>query len=263
MPDSPEQATSQILPSRYFFKIDWTKHGAEDNCFVLDRKLREDRQPEISPILVFTGAAYDNIIIAVSPVSWRTFRKAFNALCEKVKHAVIAAFYHFPAFIKPLIFVFKQKIRGKASHDNRAGLDLRRSVTLLFHRQIEVLCFAALFRRNRIAVCFILPINITVTASFGVFRTSVPWVPTCVFLHAHLFVPTLKLYESRFCRDDYIMNYKYSKGRATRFSRRYSFRSRRQMIVPIPLFLSGIPSSTSNSDAILALGIVDILISMG
>ena len=37
----------------------------------------------------------------------------------------------------------------------------------------------------------------TVTASFRVFRTAVPRIPTCVFLYAHLLVPTLKLYESR------------------------------------------------------------------
>ena len=173
---------------------------------MLDRKLRKDWQTEIRPILVFTGSAYDNIIIAVSPVSRRTFRKAFNALREKVKHAIIAAFYHHPAFITPFICVLQQKIRCKARHDNRAGRDLRRSVTLLFDRQIEVLCFAALFRRNRTAVCFILSINIAVTASFGVFRTAVPWIPTCVFLYAHLFVPTLKLYASRVVEVEYTTN---------------------------------------------------------
>ena len=57
--------------------------------------------------------------------------------------------------------------------------------------------------------------------------------------------------------------YRYFKGNAMRFSQRYSFRSRRHMMAPIPLFLSGIPSNTSNSDAILALGMVDILISIG
>ena len=100
-------------------------------------------------------------------------------------HAVIAAFYHFPALVTPLVRVLQQKIRGEASHDDRTGRNLRRSVTLLPDRQIKVLRFAALFRRNRTAVCFILPINIAVTASFGVFRTAVPWIPTCVFLCAH------------------------------------------------------------------------------
>lgn len=175
---------------KILFEINWTKHGAEDNRFVLNRKLREDRQPEIRPILVFAGAAYDNIIIAVSPVSRHTFRKAFNALREKVKHAITAAFYHSPAFITPFVCVLQQKIRGKASHDDGTRRDLQRSVTFLFYRQIEVQCFSALFRRNRTAVCFILPINIAVTASFGVFRTAVPWIPTCVFLFTHLSVPT-------------------------------------------------------------------------
>ena len=113
------------------FKINGAKHGTEDNCFVPDRKLREDRQSEICPILVFAGAAYDNIVIAVSPVSRRTFRKALDALREKIKHTVVAAPYHFPAISTPFICVLQQVIRGKASHDNRAWRDFQRSVPLL------------------------------------------------------------------------------------------------------------------------------------
>ena len=157
-----------------------------------DRKLCEDRQPEIRPILVFAGAAYADIVIAVSPVSRRTFRKALDALRKKVKHAVIAAPDHFPAFITPCIRILQQKIRGKAGHNDGTRRDLRRSVTLLFDRQVEVLRFAALLRRNRTAVCFILPVNIAVTASFGVFRTAMPGIPACVFLFTHFLIPAIK-----------------------------------------------------------------------
>ena len=110
-----------------------------------DRKPCKDRQPEIRPVLVFTGAAYDHIIIAVSPVGRHTFPKALNAFREKVKHTIAAVFYHFPAFIAPLIRVLQQKIRGKAGHDDGTGRDLQRSVSLLSDRQVEILCPAALF----------------------------------------------------------------------------------------------------------------------
>ena len=172
------------------FKIDRTKHRTENDRFVLDRKLRKDRQAEISTILIFAGASYNHIIIAVSPVSRYTFQKAFDTLRKKIEHTITAAFYHFPALITPFVCIFQQKIRGETGHDNRSGRDLHRSVSFLFDRQIEILCFAALLRRNRTPVCFILPINIAETASFGILRTTVPGIPAFVFLFAHFPIAT-------------------------------------------------------------------------
>ena len=48
---------------------------------------------------------------------------------------------------------------------------------------------------------------------------------------------------------DTLIHYKYSNGSATRFSRRYSFWSSRQMMAPIPRFRSGTPLRMSNSEA--------------
>ena len=45
-----------------FFKINRPKHRTEYNRFVLDREFSEDWQPEISPILVFAGAAYEHAL---------------------------------------------------------------------------------------------------------------------------------------------------------------------------------------------------------
>ena len=108
-------------------------------------------------------------------------------------------FDHFPAFITPLVRVLQQKIRGKGGHDDGAGRDLQRSVTLLFDRQVEIQCFAALLRRNRTAVCFILPVNIAVTAPFGILRTAMPGIPACVFLFTHDFIPTLIILRFPIC----------------------------------------------------------------
>ena len=47
-----------------------------------------------------------------------SIRKAFNVLHDKVRHAVIAAFYNIQALIMSFVRALQQKLRGKAGHDN-------------------------------------------------------------------------------------------------------------------------------------------------
>jgi len=166
-------------------QLDGAKHGAENNCFIFDGKLRKDGQPEIRPVLIFTGAAYNDIVIAGAPVGGNALRKALDALCEEIKHTIRAGFYHFPAFPAPFIRILQEKIGGEAGHDNGSGLYLEASVPLLFNREVEIQRFTALLRRNQAAVGSILPVYIAISAALGVLGAAMPGIPACIFPVTH------------------------------------------------------------------------------
>lgn len=141
------------LPSCYHFNYSWTqihrqvdllKQRFTDYWFFLYRRIKKDRQSVIRPILILTGTADMNVIVARSPIMGDTIVKSVYPFCYKKKFKLGALFYHLPTFIPPAVGVFKEKVTWKAEINYSVPLALQfiLSVFVLFYRKIKGFVFS-------------------------------------------------------------------------------------------------------------------------
>ena len=148
---------------------------------MLDGKRPKNGQTIIDHILIFHCTSHHNVVIAFAPVVGHTFQETIDAFGEEKEPKVVSLFHHPPTFRPPFVRIFQEEIRGKASEDNLAALNLPRLVAFPLHRKVEIARLAALAARNLAAIHLILTVNIAVFAPGANLGATMPRIPVGVY----------------------------------------------------------------------------------
>lgn len=161
---------------KVLFHVYLPYHGLADDFAVLYGQTQKYRQSVISSVLIFTGAAYGNIVPAVSPVGRYALRKAFHPLGYNVKMEILTLTYHVPAALPPFIGVFKEEVRRHAGKYNAVLIgQLVLSLTVLFQRQIVI---SSLCNNGSVlADTFVPAVNVAIRTACTYLVTAIPRIP--------------------------------------------------------------------------------------
>ena len=152
---------------------------------MLYRQRQEYRQPEVGALLIFDGAAYHNVVVALAPVRREALGETVDALCEKVEPAIGALPHHAPAVLPPWVGVLQQEIRRETGQNNPTRRYFVAAAAASLHRQVERRVFCAPAACGRIPVHFVLPVDVAEFAARTYFRAAVPGIPVCVYAVFH------------------------------------------------------------------------------
>ena len=161
-------------------EINGSNQWCNDNTLVLDGQRLEDWQTVISHLLVFHRAAYQHIVIAVTPVIGHALHETVDTLGEEIKPEVAPPLHHQPALLTPLVGISEQKVGSETGEDHLAALNLPRLVTLALNGEIETASLTTFATRHLAAVHFVLPIYIAVLAPRTDLGASVPRIPVLI-----------------------------------------------------------------------------------
>ena len=151
---------------------------------MLDGQGLENRQPEISHLLVFHRAAYQHIVVAVRPIRRQALLQAVNPFGEEIEIKVLTLTHHLPALPSPLVGILQKEVGSKTGEYKLAARDFVGLVPLEAHRQIECRGLAADAACHGAAIHLILTINVAVLAARTDLGTPVPGIPVGVYVPA-------------------------------------------------------------------------------
>ena len=147
---------------------------------MLDGQRLEDRQTVIGHLLVLHRAAYQHIVIAVTPVIGHALHETVDTLGEEIKPEVAPPLHHQPTLLTQLVGIGEQEVGSETGEDHLAALNLPRLVTLALDREIETTRLTAFAALHLAAVHLVLPIYIAVLAPRTDLGASVPRIPVLV-----------------------------------------------------------------------------------
>ena len=158
---------------------------------MLDGQRLEDGQTVIGHHLILHRAAYQHIVISVTPIIGHALHETVDALGEEIKPEVAPPLHHQPALLTPFVGIREQKVRSETCEHHLAALNLPRLVTLAFDGELETASLTAFAARHLAAVHFVLPIYIAVLAPRTDLGASVPRIPVfidvCTLCHKLVF----------------------------------------------------------------------------
>ena len=162
-------------------KVDGGEHRRHDDALVLDGEREKDGETIVGHLLVLDGATHDDVVVAVAPIVGHALQEAVDALGEKEKPEVAAAFHHLPTVRAPEVGILQEEVGGEAGEDNLAALHLPRLVALALQREVEIGGLAALAARYLAAVHLVLPIDVAILAPRTYLGASMPRIPVGVY----------------------------------------------------------------------------------
>lgn len=108
-----------------------------DDALVLDGQRFEDRQSVIGHLLVLHRAAYQHIVITITPIIGHALHETVDTLGEEIKPEVAPPLHHQPALLTPLVGISEQEVGSETGEHHLAALNLPRLVTLALDGEIK------------------------------------------------------------------------------------------------------------------------------
>ena len=165
-------------------EVNGSNQWCNDDALVLDGQRFEDRQSVIGHLLVLHRAAYQHIVITITPIIGHALHETVDTLGEEIKPEVAPPLHHQPALLTPLVGISEQEVGSETGEDQLAALNLPRRVTLALDGDIEIARLTTLATRHLAAVHLVLPIYIAVLAPRTDLGASVPRIPVLIDVYA-------------------------------------------------------------------------------
>ena len=161
---------------------------------MLDGQRLEDGQTVIGHHLILHRAAYQHIVIAITPIIGHALHETVDTFGEEIKPEVAPPLHHQPALLTPLVGIGEQEVGSETGEDHLAALNLPRLVTLALDGEIETARLTTFAARHLAAVHFVLPIYIAVLTPRTDLGASVPRIQVLVDVYAICHHSTLVIY---------------------------------------------------------------------
>ena len=126
-------------------------------------------------LLIFDGASYGYMVLAVAPIGGQSYTKTVDALGGDNERQVAATTYHVPGFGAPWVGFGDKEIGGKAGIDPCARRYAVVAVATELHRQVEG--GRAGYHIAVLVVKTVASIDVAVPASFADLVTTMPQIP--------------------------------------------------------------------------------------
>lgn len=105
-------------------EINGSNQWCNDNTLVFDGQRFEDRQSVIGHLLVLHRAAYQHIVITVSPIIGHALHETVDTLGEEIELEVAPPLHHQPALLTPLVGISEQEVGSETGEYHLAALNL-------------------------------------------------------------------------------------------------------------------------------------------
>ena len=105
-------------------EINGSNQWCNDNTLVFDGQRFEDRQSVIGHLLVLYRAAYQHIVITVSPIIGHALHETVDTLGEEIEPEVAPPLNHQPALLTPLVSISEQEVGSETGEYHLAALNL-------------------------------------------------------------------------------------------------------------------------------------------